>query len=294
MRKLKRITLAFSVLVGLSVVLSGVLSVSVVYADDIPCQGTDKRLSEGGACCPKGMVYLNDKDAGVNDKVCCPTYASNDSTSCVYAKYINPIISTLSVMAGLAVVVGLALAGVQYAASSGDPQKAAAARGKITKALVGLLTFLFLYSLLQFFSPGGITSQPAPDPSKGKTLAAQCSKDFLTLKPWFAYLPNSAFNSKTCAIENFSLLDSQNKKGGTTKQSQLILVVLAILDDLVRLAGIVAVGFVIAGGIFFVTSQGDPEKAKRARNTVFNALIGVVIAIIAASVVSYIGTTLSS
>lgn len=266
--------LVFSILAGLGVLLGAVLPAPVAYA-----------------ACPAGMLPLQG-----NDKVCCPNYANNKAADCIYAKYVNPAISVLSVLAGLAAVIGIVIGGIQYASSSGDPQKAVAARGKITKAMLGLLTFLFLYSLLQFFSPGGISSKPVPQ-GKG-TIAKQCSKNFLTLKPWFTYLPDPAFGKDdkghyTCTIENFSLLGEQDKDGKTTG-SQLPLVVLAIIDDLVRVAGMVAVGFVIYGGVQFVTSQGDPEKAKRARQTVFNALIGVVIAIVAASVVSYIGSQLSS
>lgn len=295
MRKLKRAVVVFGILVGLGVVLLSASPLSRVYAaTNINCPPGQTRLSEGGACCPTGMVYLDENDSK-NNKVCCPPTARDSATSCLYAKYVNPIISVLSVIAGLAAVIGIVIGGVQYASSSGDSQKAAAARSKITKAAAGFITFLFLYSLLQFFSPGGISSNTSIPAGQG-TIAQRCSKDFLTLKPWFAYLPNSAFDEKnnSCAIVNFSLLGRQDASGKTVEQSQLILVVLAILDNLVRLAGIVAVGFVIMGGVLFVTSQGDPEKAKRARMSIFNALIGVVIAIIAASVISYIGTQLSS
>lgn len=291
--KIKHISLFFIAIIAFGLVAGLSMPSSVAYAEPLLCPDGQSRPGgvEDGACCSKGMVYLTDGEQ--NNRVCCPKYASDSATSCLYAKYINPLIAGLSVLAVLAAIIGIVIGGLQYASSSGDPQKAATARGKITKALFGFLTFLFLYSLLQFFSPGGITSNPQPTGSKG-TIASRCSKDFLTLKPWFAYLPDSAFDSSNCAIVNFSLLGEQDSKGATKKQSQAVLVVLAILDDLVRLAGILAVGFVIAGGIFFVTSQGDSEKAKRARNTVFNALIGLVIAIIAASVISYIGNQLSS
>lgn len=274
MRKLKHIFISIALLTGLVGVALAALPARYAFAAT-------------PSTCPTGYTHLTGSDT-----VCCPPGASNSATSCLYAKYINPAIATLSVLASLAAVIGIVIGGLQYASSSGDPQKAAAARGKITKAAVGFITFLFLYSLLQFFSPGGISSNTHPQGSG--TLAQRCSKEFFGLKPWFAYLPNGAFDAQTCQIENFSLLGEEDANGKTIKQSQLPLVVLAVIDSLVRLAGIVAVGFVIMGGILFVTSQGDPEKAKRARMTIFNALIGVVIAIIAASVISYIGTQLST
>ena len=221
--------------------------------------------------------------------VCCPKGSGGSGMDCVIAKYINPIVKLLSVAAGIAVVIGVIMGGVQYSASAGDPQKAAQAKGKITKALLGLVAFLFLYSALQFFSPGGI-STTSTIPSGSGSVAARCSKPFLGLKPWFAYLPDSAFDTanNSCSITNFSLL------GDSNTSSQILPVFLVVADDLVRIAGLVAVAFVITGGIQLVTSQAEPDKTKRARETIISALVGVAVAIIAASVVAYIGSRLSS
>lgn len=68
------------------------------------------------------------------------------------------------------------------------------------------------------------------------------------------------------------------------------LVGLALLDIALRVAGLIAVAFVIWGGIQFVTSQGEADRAARARGTIVNALIGLGIALIAVGVVSFIGT----
>lgn len=247
--------------------------------------------------CANGQ-YLVDESGKINYKVCCPTGHAGDGTDCVVAKYINPVVKLLSVAAGIAVVIGIIMGGIQYSASAGDPQKAAQAKGKITKALFGLVGFLFLYSALQFFSPGGISTATTPTGS-GTTIAEKCSRSFLGLKPWFNYLPDKVNSvdtfatdpdtgAQTCNIENFSLL------GNGSTSSQLLPVFLAVADDLIRIAGLVAVAFVITGGIQFVTSQGEPEKTKQARGTIINALIGVAVAIIAAVVVSFIGSRLSA
>ncbi len=248
--------------------------------------------SSAPACEQAGWKHLKLYDPKnpdmVDEHVCCPPTTENDATSCLVGKYINPIVKLLSVAAGIAVVIGVIMGGVQYSASAGDPQKAAQAKGRITKALFGLIAFLFLYSALQFFSPGGISTTPVPDTTKSGTIATQCSKEFLGLKPWFAYLPNSAFQSGTCNIQNFSLL------GDGSTPSQILPIFLVVADDLVRIAGLVAVAFVITGGIQLVTSQAEPDKTKRARETIISALVGVAVAIVAASVVAYIGSRLSS
>lgn len=268
MKKLKRLILIATLLLG---TLSFVIPAASAAAAPVKC--------------PTGSTLLSGSDT-----VCCPTGSETSGTDCLFAKYINPTVKLLSVAAGIAVVIGIIMGGVQYSASAGDPQKAAQAKGKITKALFGLVTFLFLYSALQFFSPGGISSTSVPDTTKGGSIANQCSKEFLGLKPWFAYLPKDAFESGTCNIQNFSLFG----KTGTGADSQLLPVALAVADDLIRIAGLVAVAFVISGGIQLVTSQAEPDKTKRARETIINALVGMVVAIIAASVVAYIGSKLSA
>ncbi len=71
------------------------------------------------------------------------------------------------------------------------------------------------------------------------------------------------------------------------------LIVLAVIDALLRLAAIIAVGFVLYGGIQFIVSQGEPERTNQARNTIINALIGLVITMSAAGIVSFIGVSIN-
>jgi len=52
--------------------------------------------------------------------------------------------------------------------------------------------------------------------------------------------------------------------------------------------GVVAVIYVILGGFYFVTSNGDPQKAANGRTTLIYALIGLVIIIAAQTIVLYI------
>lgn len=70
------------------------------------------------------------------------------------------------------------------------------------------------------------------------------------------------------------------------------LIALAIVDILLRLGALVAVGFVLSGGIKYVTSQGEPDATSSARATITNALIGLVITVLATAIVSFIGNQL--
>lgn len=53
-------------------------------------------------------------------------------------------------------------------------------------------------------------------------------------------------------------------------------------------AGIVAVIFMVYGGIQYVTSSGDTTKVTKAKNTIMNAAIGLVITILAAAIVNLV------
>jgi len=112
------------------------------------------------------------------------------------------------------------------------------------------------------------------------SLASQaCEKPFFGLKTWFHYLEVEPPN---CNIKKFDFLPANG-------QSDLLLVGVALIDNLLRIAGLVAIGYIIYGGILYVTSQGSADQTAKAQNTIQNALIGLVIAVIAVAVVSFIG-----
>lgn len=64
---------------------------------------------------------------------------------------------------------------------------------------------------------------------------------------------------------------------------------LAAIDILLVIGGIAAVAFVVWGGFQYVTSQGEADKTAAAKNTIVNALVGLVIILLAIAIVSYIG-----
>jgi hypothetical protein len=108
---------------------------------------------------------------------------------------------------------------------------------------------------------------------------AQCkANQFFGLKPWYQYLQ---LDDK-CDVKNFQVLPPDGK-------SDLLLIGVAIVDDLLRIAGLVAIGFIIYGGILYVTSQGSPDQTGKAQNTIINALVGLVISIISVALVSFLG-----
>lgn len=67
---------------------------------------------------------------------------------------------------------------------------------------------------------------------------------------------------------------------------------LAILDMALHAAALVAVAFVIYGGIQLITSRGEPDKAAKARETIIAALVGLAITIVAIPFVAFLGSRL--
>lgn len=109
-----------------------------------------------------------------------------------------------------------------------------------------------------------------------------CSSDnmFFFIPAWYKYL-NVGVVDGTCSVATFDF------------PTDLLAVGLAVLDMLLRLAGIVAVIALIIAGFTYMTAQGNAEKAASARRHIYQALTGLAIAFVASGLVAYIGNKLS-
>ena len=108
-------------------------------------------------------------------------------------------------------------------------------------------------------------------------LADVCKQTFLGFVPWNYYLDTGG---PQCAITNFNFLGAN---------SGLLLILLAVLDDLFRAVGIIAVAFIIYSGARYVLANGDPNEAAKAQGGIISALIGIAIALFATITVRFIG-----
>lgn len=54
------------------------------------------------------------------------------------------------------------------------------------------------------------------------------------------------------------------------------------------IAGFVAVGFIIYGGFQYIVSGGEPAGIKRAKDTIVNAVVGLILAMVSFGVVRFI------
>jgi hypothetical protein len=108
--------------------------------------------------------------------------------------------------------------------------------------------------------------------------AAACDKGktFFGLPVWYKYLPDDGadmFGSCNLKIDNIT---------------QYALIGLALVEVLLRIGGIVAFGYIVWGGLQMVLSQGEPDKRVKAISTITNAVIGLVITLLAVGILSFI------
>ena len=94
------------------------------------------------------------------------------------------------------------------------------------------------------------------------------------------------------ATGHCEFIQFKNGTGGF-QLKDLSLIGLSAVDILLRLAALVAIGYIIYGGFQFITAQGEPEKVKHAQNTIFNSLIGLGIAIASIGAVAFVGKALT-
>lgn len=144
-----------SIVVGLCVSLLA-LSPASVSADACTDQG--EWTATDGNCCPSSQIVIS------SNTVTCPTaqdpcngnISNTQALTCVFKKYVNPVIALLSAAVGIIVVITIVRGALMYTTSSGDPSKAAAGKQHIINALIGLVAYLALYVFLQFMIPGGL------------------------------------------------------------------------------------------------------------------------------------------
>ncbi len=127
----------------------------------------------------------------------------------------------------------------------------------------------------------------------GSNNGSQCSPtsgNFFNFPSWYEYLPGQKETTQF----------SPNSPS-TTKCVPLVnnigdvwLIVAAVIDMLLWVAGIGAVFMVIYGGVKYTTSMGEPDATAQARNTIIYALVGLLLAISASLLVTFIAKSVGA
>jgi hypothetical protein len=112
--------------------------------------------------------------------------------------------------------------------------------------------------------------------------------NFFGIPTWYKYLVSTG-RMKTVTDPHSGIISCDLDGGLKWAEGDLVLIFLGVLDICLRIAALVAVGYVIYGGISYITSEGSPDATKNAQSTIINALVGLIIAILATAIVSFVG-----
>ena len=76
--------------------------------------------------------------------------------------------------------------------------------------------------------------------------------------------------------------------GSGTSSTSLPVLIALIIKALLRLLGIIFIVIIIYAGFLYITSQGAPETIKKAKSTIFYALIGLLIILTSYALASFV------
>ncbi|HSX27998.1 MAG TPA: pilin [Candidatus Saccharimonadales bacterium] len=109
--------------------------------------------------------------------------------------------------------------------------------------------------------------------------ACKAGGSFFGFSTWYKYLKGQ------------NITDSTGKsvcRPYIAKPAEIWLIVAALFEDLLYVAGLTAVGVVIWGGFQYMLSQGEPGRISSAKSTITNAIIGLVLTVLSAKLVGFI------
>lgn len=157
------------------------------------------------------------------------------------------IVDDLLRVAGLLAVLLIIFSGVKFILSNGSPDEAAKARSSAINALVGLAITMVAITFVSFLG------NQVGGPGKGGTAASN--------QVDLSSLPNPA------GVASGSLLQT-------------------VLGIAFGVIGALSFLIIVIAGMRYMLAQGDPSSTVQAKNTIIYALVGLVIAIAAESIVS--------
>jgi ABC-type Fe3+ transport system permease subunit len=140
----------------------------------------------------------------------------------------------------------------------------------IIKSFAAITILTFSFSATAFAAPGS-------------SCGNDTDSNFLSFPTWYRGLDRTTDKNGNCSI------DLKDADVGST----IFTIALNVVDIMLRLAGVLATGMVLYGGVRYIMSRGEPEKHKQALDTILKAAIGLVIAMVSALLVTFIVWRLS-
>ena len=141
----------------------------------------------------------------------------------------------------------------------------------------------WIFALIFAMSVGGgtlatLASEPSLAGAPTNNTCAKAQK-LLTFPVWYRGL-----NVGKSGSDSDCQLTSPSAVGGLS--NFIWRIVLNVTEIGLQLVGYISVGYILYGGFLFLTSQGSSEGSAKARKTILNAVIGLVISIASIAIVN--------
>ncbi len=107
--------------------------------------------------------------------------------------------------------------------------------------------------------------------------APACQKSLLTFPPWYRGLID----------DNCNILSPDSKEVGGLSNF-IWKIALNIIEMVLQIIGYLSVGFIIYGGYRYMISAGSADGMVKARKTITNAIIGLVLSVLSVTIVNII------
>ena len=98
---------------------------------------------------------------------------------------------------------------------------------------------------------------------------------------------DSNFLSFPTWYRNLNCCDGHVDLQGESIGDVVVIVALNIVDIVLRLLSIAAIGFIIYGGILYLIARGEPANVAKGKATITHAIVGLIIGIASSAIVAF-------
>ena len=147
-------------------------------------------------------------------------------------------------------------------------------RGDISKTMRRRLSIYIVTVLMLLGALVVLTPQTA-------MAVKNCNSRFLTFPAWYNGLTNGDCN----------IVSPDSLPNGLT--SFILMIATNMIEIVFQAVAYIAVGYILWGGFKYVTSYGESSEIVLARQRILNAIIGLVVAMLAVGIVKYVGSQIT-
>ncbi|MBC7564976.1 hypothetical protein H7100_01960 [Candidatus Saccharibacteria bacterium] len=146
-----------------------------------------------------------------------------------------------------------------------------------------LLVTAFMFVVF-FAAPVVVVASPQVTAAASISNPADCEKSFLGIQPWFKGM--TVLEDGKCNIAS----PGQTLTNGTTLDLQGFIwrIALNVIGMALTVVGYIAFFFILYGGFQFLTGGNNPGQIEKARKTLLNAVVGLIISLASIAIVNLI------